>query len=145
MTFIEIMIFTIVFMTVLFYLGTQFLNTFKINTYILMIKEDFDIDKSDEYIENIDKLIKNNIVTYVITYIIISLIYFLLTKHNGLLISIFAFGIFFLMYFMYLKSLQGISIELKVKSYKFYNYVNFMLNLGIVLFLNVSYLLVLLY
>lgn len=138
MNFLEMIIFTIVFMTVLFYFGIHFYNTSKINSYIAVSE----IEDSLDYTKEIDKLCKVNILSYCLAYIILSVIYFSLTKQTGIFISMAAFVVFFILYSIYSDAVSAKAFKHKIRVYKAYNIVNFIFNLGVILASNISLVLV---
>ena len=137
MNFLEILIFIAVFTIVLFYFGIQFYNVSKINDYIAIsrIKKDLNI------IDKIQRLFRLNMVSYCAAYIILSVIYFLLTKKAGLFISIIAFLILFAKYAIYHKAQSSKIYDYKIKLYKTYSFINFIFNLAIIFAINIFFIL----
>lgn len=140
MNFLEIIVFTIVFIIVLFYFGIQFYNTSKINNYIVISE----VEDSLDYIKEIDRLCKVNILSCGLTYMILSIIYFYLTKHIAIFIGVVYFTVLFILCFIYYYAISIKVLKHKIRVYKAYNIINFIFNLVIILVSNVLLLLVLL-
>ena len=142
MNFGDIIIFLIVFVTILSYFGVQFINTSKIKSCIKDIEDEESFDKIQSNIDNANKLIKNNILIYIIAYLILSALYFFITYNNGLVISLYTFITLLILYWLYFKVSSDITNDLKLRLYKIYNRINVVCHLGLLIFFNLSFILV---
>ena len=122
MDFLEKIIFMSVFLIVLIYFGIQFINSIKIHDCIKSEDDNLDI------FNKINKLCQMNIVSYCVAYVLLTVIYFLITRASGLGISIVGFSIFIIMYSLYSMANSNTDDMSKVKIYKLYNGVNFLLH-----------------
>lgn len=123
MDFLDKIILVSVFLIVSIYFGIQFVNSIKIHDCIKNESNNIDIFKK------INKLCQINIVSYCVAYILLTAIYFLITKASGLSISIVGFSIFIIIYSLYSVAISNVDNISKIKMYKLYNSVNFLLHI----------------
>ena len=129
MDFLESLIFILVFAIVSIYFWVQFANSIKINQSLLKGNE-FDSD----VFKKIDGLCKINIISYCVACILLTGIYFLITKTSVLSVSIISSIPLLITCLLYSIGVKSIESKNKIKIYKIYNYVNFTINI-IILFI----------